>query len=124
MKSKVACVCEAHVVHDDQVRRAEASMPSDGLIQDAAVFFKVLGDPARIRIIQALSVSELCVCDLTAVLAMKQPAVSQHLKTLRQTGFVKYRKDGKIVYYSLADKHVRQIYALGLVHIQEKQGGA
>lgn len=65
----------------------------------------------------------MCVCDLTAVLNMNQPAISHQLKILKQNGFVKYRKDGKTVYYSLKDDHVRQIYEQGFLHINEKKGG-
>jgi len=116
-------VCKILIVHEDLVEKAKENMPDEYLIQEIGDFFKVLGEPTRIKIINALFNSEMCVCDLTAVLEMNQPAISHQLKTLKQAGFVKYRKDGKTVYYSLKDDHVRQIYEQGFLHINEKKGG-
>ncbi|MCX7027266.1 MAG: metalloregulator ArsR/SmtB family transcription factor [Spirochaetes bacterium] len=115
--------CRIVVVHEDLVQKARESMPKENLIRTTGDFFKVLGEPTRIKILIALMSSELCVCDLCAVLNMNQPAISQQLKSLKQVGFVKYRKDGKVVYYSLSDEHIRQIYEMGLIHISEKQEG-
>lgn len=112
-------VCKCSVVHEDLVQKAKENMPNEDLIREIGDFFKVLGEPTRIKIINALFNSEMCVCDLTAVLNMNQPAISHQLKILRQAGLVRYRKDGKIVYYSLKDEHVRQIYELGFIHVNE-----
>jgi ArsR family transcriptional regulator len=115
-------VCKCSVVHEDLVQKAKETMPDDDLIFMIGDFFKVLGDPTRIKIINALFNSEMCVCDLVAVLNMKQPAISHQLKTLKQSGFVRYRKEGKVVYYSLIDEHVKLIYEQGLLHMMERKG--
>lgn len=119
-KTKDIATCAITVLHEELVNKALATMPEEGCIREAADFFKVLGDAARLKIIHALKSSEMCVCDLVAVLGMKQPAVSQHLRTLRDARLVKYRKDGKVVYYSIHDDHVRKIGELGIEHVMEK----
>lgn len=81
--------------------------------------FKVFGDPTRIRILYALSAGELCVCDIASVLNMTQSAISHQLRVLKQIKLVKFRRDGKTVYYSLADTHVETILSQGLEHVQE-----
>jgi len=106
-------------VHEELVSKAKADMPSEDLIRKVGDFFKILGDPTRIKIVNALFTSEMCVCDLAAVLNMNQPAISHQLKILKQAGLVTYRKDGKIVYYSLNDNHVKQIYEQGISHVNE-----
>ena len=116
--------CKTLLIHAELVQEAEKNMPDDNLIVEMGDFFKVLGEPTRIKIINALFNSEMCVCDLTAVLKMNQPAVSHQLKILKQARHVRYRKDGKVVYYSLSGEHVRDIYEKGLLHIKEKVGGA
>ena len=85
-----------------------------------ADLYKVFADSSRIKILWALSVSELCVCDLAVVVKMTQSAVSHQLRVLKQAKLVKSRRDGKVVYYSLDDDHVHQIIALGLEHVLEK----
>ncbi|NLU08169.1 MAG: winged helix-turn-helix transcriptional regulator [Clostridiales bacterium] len=92
----------------------------DVSISDMAEFFKVLNDPTRLKIIAALMLSEMCVCDICAVLGMSQPAVSHHLRVLKQSKLVKYRRDGKVVYYSLDDKHIKPIFNQCLAHVNEK----
>ena len=89
---------------------------------DLADFFKVFGDHTRIRILTALYQEELCVCDLVEVLGMNQSAVSHQLRVLRGAKVVKFRKEGKMVYYSLDDEHVRELLSDGLAHIQEDRG--
>jgi ArsR family transcriptional regulator len=84
-----------------------------------AEFFKVFGDSTRLKILYALSMSEMCVCDLAALLSMSQSAISHQLKVLRQTRLIKYRKDGKVVYYSLDDDHIRRVFEQGLAHVNE-----
>jgi ArsR family transcriptional regulator len=115
-------ICEETLVHDGSVQKAAANIPDTEFVQTAAEFFKTLGDPTRIRIITALFAGELCVCDLEAVLNMNQSAVSHQLRTLKQSGFVKNRKDGRTVYYSLRDEHISQIYGIARIHILEKEG--
>lgn len=97
-------------------------MSDPAQIQTLAEFFKVFGDPTRLRIIQALQHGELCVCDLAALLGMRQSAVSHQLKMLRQARLIRPRREGKIVWYALDDDHVAAIFATGLSHISE--GGA
>jgi len=94
-------------------------MPDAVALYELADLFKLFGDSTRLGIIWALSESEMCVCDLCALLKMKQPAVSHQLKNLKQSRVVKARRDGKIVYYSLDDEHIRRLLNLGMEHIQE-----
>ena len=94
-------------------------VPVDEEILDAADFFKVFGDPTRLRILSLLTEKELCVHDISAVLEMQQTAISHQLKTLRQARLVKYRKEGKMALYSLNDSHIKEIMHIGLEHIKE-----
>jgi ArsR family transcriptional regulator len=96
-------------------------MPEDSFVYDLSDFFKVLGDSTRIRILHALSLSEMCVCDLSCLLGMNQSAVSHQLKVLKMSRLVRNRKDGKVAYYMLADEHVRDIFECGALHITEKK---
>lgn len=95
-------------------------MPREELLYDLAELFKVFGDTTRIKILCALFEAEMCVCDIAALLGMNQSAISHQLRVLKQARLVKYRKDGKVVYYSLDDEHVKHIFGQGLVHINEK----
>jgi len=111
--------CNCSVIHEDIVNRAREAMPQDETLYDLAELFKVFGDTTRIKIICALFESEMCVCDIASLLCMNQSAISHQLRVLKQARLVKYRKDGKIVYYSLDDEHIKQIFDLGLIHIKE-----
>ena len=111
--------CECTVIHGDAVKNAAEKMPDGQSLDTVAGFFRVLGDGTRLRIIEALSLSELCVCDIAAVLDMTKSAVSHQLGTLRAARLVKCRRDGKTVYYSLADGHVRSMLDAGLEHVHE-----
>lgn len=93
--------------------------PADEILYRLADLYKVFGDPTRIRILYALSGGELCVCDIADLLGMTQSAISHQLRVLKQSALVKFRRDGKTVYYSLADAHVATILAQGLDHVQE-----
>ena len=95
------------------------SLPDDDLLADLAELFKVFGDSTRIRILSVLFESEVCVCDLADLLSMTQSAISHQLRILKQSKLVKARRDGKTVFYSLADDHVRRIIATGLEHLLE-----
>ena len=114
-----AAVCDCSVIHKAAVRTVRRVMPPSEERFELADFFRVFGDSTRIGILLALGRSELCVCDLGALLGMTQSAVSHQLKVLRQTRLVRYRREGKIVYYSLDDEHVRAILALGARHVEE-----
>jgi len=113
-------VCQVTVIHGEIIENVRKKMLKEELLYDLAEFFKIFGDPTRIKILSALFFSEMCVCDLSVVLDATQSAVSHQLRGLRQARLVKYRKEGKVVYYSLADEHVKQIFDRGLVHIMER----
>jgi len=118
-KGKNAEVCSHSIIHVDIVRRAEKSLPSHEILFDVADFFKIFGDSTRIKILWSLFFSEMCVCDMCAVLRMEQSAVSHQLRILKQSRLVKYRRDGKVVYYSLDDDHVKAIINQALEHVKE-----
>ena len=94
-------------------------MPDPIALYDVADLFKLFSDSTRLGILWALSESVMCVCDLCALLKMKQPAVSHQLKNLKQSRVVKARRDGKVIYYSLDDDHIRRLLNLGMEHVQE-----
>ena len=106
-------ICHHHNPH------LPAEPPADEVLYKLADLYKVFGDPTRIRILYALSSGELCVCDIAEVLGMTQSAISHQLRVLKQTALVKFRREGKTVYYSLADGHIATILAQGLDHVQE-----
>lgn len=115
---EVEC-CEVHHVHENLVHQIEDGMPSEETMQGLAEFYKVFGDPTRIKILCTLFQSELCVCDLAEVTGMTQSAISHQLRMLKQMKLVKNRREGKIVYYSLADAHIQSILNQGMEHIAE-----
>ena len=112
-------VCEANVIHQDVVAKVRENMQDEDPIYEVAELFKVFGDSTRARIICALTVSELCVCDLSCLLNMSQSAISHQLQVLKKSKLVKYRREGKTVFYSLADSHVRAILGQGMEHVTE-----
>ena len=112
-------ICEINIIHQDKVDNLKNIMPDDELIYDLAEFFKVFADSTRMKIIYALMNEELCVCDIAAIVGTTQSAISHQLRILKQSKLVKYRKDGKIVYYSLDDEHIAEIVKKGREHIEE-----
>lgn len=112
-------ICQVKCNNDEIVSKIKNQMPPSDQLRDLANLFKVLGDHTRIRILNALHASELCVCDLVDILEMNQSAISHQLRVLRTSKIVKYRKDGKNVYYSLDDKHVSALMEQGLDHVLE-----
>jgi len=112
--------CNTVMIHEDVVREVIKSLPTDEKLYELAELFKVFGDGTRIKIICALFKSEMCVCDLAALLAMSQSAISHQLRVLKNARLVTFRREGKVVYYSLDDDHVKDIFDKGLVHITEK----
>jgi DNA-binding transcriptional ArsR family regulator len=110
---------DCNVIHEEVVAAVRKKMPDDELLLDLADLFKVFGDSTRVKIICALLRAEMCVCDIAALLGMSKSAISHQLRTLRQTRLVKYRREGKVVYYSLEDEHVGTIFDQGLVHVSE-----
>lgn len=112
-------ICEINIIHQDKVDNLKNIMPDDELIYDLAEFFKVFADSTRMKIIYALMNEELCVCDIAAIVGTTQSAISHQLRILKQSKLVKYRKEGKIVYYSLDDEHIAEITKKGREHIEE-----
>ena len=110
-------VCSIALIDEAKVAAARDAMPPDEILVQLAETFRVLGDPTRVRILQALSLEELCVCDMASLLGTTKSAVSHQLRLLRSLRVVKYRKDGRIVYYSLDDSHVGNLLREGLNHI-------
>lgn len=111
-----------NVLHPITVRKVSGQMPSEAVLEGLAGFFKLFSDKTRVGILWALSLSEMCVCDLAMLLKMKQPAISQHLKNLRQMRIVRTRREGKVIYYALDDDHIRTVLNSGLQHIDEPAG--
>ena len=110
--------CEECEVHENLLEIVNRTMPEETELYDLAELFKIFGDSTRIRILFVLFESEVCVCDLAAVLNMTQSAISHQLRILKQSRLVKSRREGKSVFYSLADEHVRAIIAQGQEHIE------
>lgn len=111
--------CETFQTHEELLALVNAKMPQEDELYDLAELFKVFGDSTRIRILYVLFEAEVCVCDLAQALSMTQSAISHQLKILKQSRLVKSRREGKSVFYSLADAHVRTIIAQGREHLEE-----
>ena len=111
--------CEALHVHEEIIQNIFDKMPDEEMLYDLAELFRILGDSTRIRILYVLFESEMCVCDIAQLLGMSQSAISHQLRCLKQSKLVKYRREGKTVFYSLADGHVRTILGQGMDHIAE-----
>ena len=114
-------VCESEVIHEETVNAVRSTFPPDETLFDLSDFYKIFGDTTRVKILYALDKSELCVCDISVLLGMSVSAVSHQLHTLREADLVRSKRDGKIVYYSLADEHVKSILECGFEHILEKE---
>ncbi len=112
-------VCEYLHVHEDLVKQVQKEMPPEELLYDLAELFKVFGDTTRIKILFVLFRSELCVCDIATLLNMTQSAISHQLRILKQMDLVKSRRDGKTIFYSLADSHIQTIIGQGMEHVCE-----
>ena len=111
--------CEYIHVHEDIVSKVNETMPDDEILYDLAELFRVFGDSTRIKILYALFESELCVNDIAQVVGISQSAVSHQLRVLKTSKLVKFRRDGKAIYYSLDDDHVRSMISLGMDHVEE-----
>jgi ArsR family transcriptional regulator len=107
------------MIHEDVVNRVRGLMPEGGDFYKLANLYKMFADNTRLRILWALSREVMCVCDLAALLGMTKSAISHQLKSLRLANLVRYDKQGKVVYYSLSDEHVRDIFDRGFEHIRE-----
>lgn len=111
--------CSIDCIHEEVLKKVKACLPQEETLYDLAELFKVFGDTTRVKILCALFESEMCVCDIANLLNMTQSAVSHQLRVLKSARLVKYRRDGKVVYYSLCDEHVIHIFNEGLNHVQE-----
>ena len=111
--------CSCTVVHEDVVEQVRKALPDDETLYDLAELFRVFADSTRIKILYALFEAELCVCDLSRLTGMSQSAVSHQLRTLKDSKLVRFRRDGKTVFYSLADDHVRTLIGNGMEHVTE-----
>lgn len=111
-------ICEVLCIHEDTVREIKEKFLDRDTLLKLAESFKALGDPTRVQIIHALSMQELCVCDLAALLGMSQSAISHQLRVLRNLRLVKFRKEGKIVFYSIDDNHIINLFSQGLEHVK------
>lgn len=118
MENKVES-CSCNVIHKDVVEEVKDKLPQEEILYDLAELFKVFGDSTRIKIICSLFESEMCVCDLSALLNISQSAISHQLRVLKSARLVKFRRSGKVIYYSLDDEHIKQIFDAGLHHITE-----
>lgn len=111
--------CDFLCVHEDIVQLVNDNMPNEEILFELADFFKVFADSTRIKILYVLLQSEMCVCDIGQILNVSQSAVSHQLRMLKQMKLVKYRRDGKSIFYSLSDGHIKTILSQGLNHITE-----
>lgn len=118
MENKIES-CSCNVIHKEVVDHVKNKLPEEEILYDLAELFKVFGDSTRIKIICALFESEMCVCDLSALLNISQSAISHQLRVLKSARLVKFRRAGKIIYYSLDDEHIKHIFDEGLRHITE-----
>lgn len=112
-------VCDIQKTNDELVKKIKSEIPKDEILIDLAELFKVFGDTTRVKIIYAIKDNEMCVCDIAQFLGMTQSAISHQLRVLKKSRLVKYRRDGKTVYYSLDDEHVNKIFEFGLSHVKE-----
>lgn len=111
--------CDLIQIHDDVVKSVQEKLPDEDKLYDLAEIFKVFGDSTRIKILYVLFEAEMCVCDIAQLLGMTQSAISHQLRILKQSKLVKNRREGKSVFYSLADGHVRTIMDQGMEHVEE-----
>jgi len=119
MKNKET-ICENTFIDKQKIYDVKKKMKSEILMYRLSEIFKVLGDTTRVKIISALLVQELCVCEISELLGKTKSAVSHQLRILRNMRLVKYRKDGKMAFYSLDDNHITNLFAEGLRHVEEK----
>lgn len=114
-------ICDCNIIHQDIVNDTLQKMPDGDLFNKLAEFFKILGDMTRTKILFALDQNEMCVCDIANVLGMSKSSISHQLGTLRKSGIVKCRKEGKEVYYMLDDDHIKKLFEVGIEHIEHKK---
>ena len=111
---------DCNVIHEEVVAQVREQLPDDELLLDLADTFKLFADSTRVKILYALMEAEMCVCDISVLLGMTKSSVSHQLRILKQSNLVKYRKAGRVVYYSLADEHVKTIISVAMEHVTEE----
>jgi len=111
--------CDCNCIHEDVVARVRRFMPPEEHLMELSDLFKVFADSTRVKILCALSQTEMCVCDIAVLLGMTKSSISHQLRVLKQAKLVKNRREGRVVYYSLADDHVSTIFDQGLLHVLE-----
>ena len=114
-----AFICDCHAVNHQIVQQVLDGMPGEPVFARVAAFYKILGDGTRCKLIWALQDRQMCVCDLANVLSMTKSSISHQLRKLREHGVVKCRREGKVVYYSLIDAHIAQIFSVTMTHVKE-----
>lgn len=114
-------VCDCNIIHQDLVQNTKNQMEDEEILNKLAEFFKILGDTTRVKILYALDKNELCVCDIANILGMSKSSISHQLGTLRRSGVVKCRKKGKEVFYMLDDEHVKEVFEVGMEHIEHRR---
>ena len=119
MEKRDTPCCEEAIINADTLMQVKSLLPEDEVLYDLAELFKIFGDSTRVKILYALLEAELCVCDIAKLLEVSQSAVSHQLRVLKTSKLVKFRKEGKTVFYSLADEHVIRILSQGMEHIME-----
>lgn len=118
--SKNEFICDCNIIHEETVKQTLNIMPSEDTFNKIAEFFKIMGDTTRTKILFALDAGEMCVCDIANVLNMSKSSISHQLGTLRRMDIVKCRRQGKEVYYTLNDEHIKQVFEVALEHIEHK----
>ena len=121
MAEREAECCELLHLHEEIVDKVRKMIPSEDTLYDLTELFRIFGDSTRVRILYALFASEMCVCDIAAILGMTQSAISHQLRALKNARLVKARREGKTVFYALADDHVRSIIDQGIEHVTEDE---
>ena len=116
--SKNEYICDCNIIHKDLVDDTINKMCDEKLLNNLTEFFKILGDATRVKILYALDKNELCVCDIANILGMSKSSISHQLGTLRKNGIVKCKRKGKEVFYMLDDEHVREVFEVGMEHIE------
>ena len=119
MKSNEMDLCNELCIHEDIIEKVKETIPDEEILYDLAELFKVFGDSTRVKLLYVLFESEMCVCDIAKLLHVSQSAVSHQLRVLKQARLVKYRREGKTVFYSLSDDHIKTIFNQGFEHITE-----
>lgn len=119
METKTKYSCEVLAIHEDMVNKAKETMPKAEELVRLSDLFRIIGDQTRCKILWLLQKNELCVCDISVILQMTQSAISHQLKVLKEANLVKNRRDGKVIYYSLKDEHVADIFNIATVHVNE-----